>query len=263
MDNEINSRLAAYRGVDPDEAPRFWTPEIVGLRLVEAYHVLSRLPSNWRPKKVGNAWPEMQKEWEDLLSPEAWENAMKEREANYNRKLVPTSDEISRADESLSWAMDHLSGLPLHSDALQLWAMGRAYGLNLSRILADRRKYAEALAAKMTDQENAKRLAIREALAKDVCKWGNRRIRDAKGDPEKIKAIRANAGIRFERAVKDAGALDTIVRPDQAVPGRVRVSKTMERYRKAACAFICDELQKAGAKVRPPAWLDIPEQPGN
>lgn len=252
----MQSRMDAYAGLAEGDAPRFWTPELVGLRMIEAYEVISRLPSNWLPAKPRSLWPAYRQEWADLLDPEAYRLRLIEEV----KTDPPGRDEMSRAEEALSWPMDHLHAHPLHADALMVWAGCLATGQSIRRKLAARNARAKAQAALMTTAENARREAIRRALAGPVVAWANERLADAAGDPERCRNIRANADIRIRREIDAANAWATEITPSEAMPGRIRVEKTLSRYRKAASSMLADVLNEAEKPVRMPAITDQPSK---
>lgn len=249
MDLELRSRFDAYAGLGAGEAPSVWTPELVGLRMIEAYRVLARMPSSWGPRAPRNAWPAVLQEWEDLLDMSAWRNRLAEEP----KADPPTKEEVSRADEALGWPMDHLADNRLHADALMVWASCLASGQSIKRRLAKRNALASAHAAQMMNIENARRKAKRDKIAADVVRWANRKLKAAGGDKSRCQAIKANAQIRFERAVTEAEAWATEITPAQAMPGKVRIEKTMTRYRKAACAMLAEALNIGSVVPRLPA----------
>lgn len=240
MDSDLQSRIGAY---DASGNVIGWTPEMVGARMIEAFDVLRRLPADRGPKKFGNGWPAMMKEWSDLLDPDAWKNAMAEAEARTRRGLVPTREEISLSEEALAWPMLYLADSPLHADALQTWARCLASGYSIRGILAARSKKAKALAEAMTKTQNDHNHARRMQIAARVAKWANKRLKAASGDVERCKAIKINADIRFRREIDAADAWDKTITPAQAMPGKIRTEKTLERYRKAACVIVCERLR--------------------
>jgi hypothetical protein len=253
VDHELASRLDAYAA---DGTALFWTPEIVGVRMLEAYEVLSRIPLNWRPAQPSTAWPAIRQEWADLLDPEAYENARAQE-----RRDPPSAHEMSRMEEAIQWPMLHLKALPLHADALMVWAGCLATGQSMRKKLAARNALAKAMAAKMTTEENARRAVRRAEIAREVCVWANRKLADAQGEMDALNVtaedrsarcavIKGNAQIRFQRAVDEADAWATTIKPNQAVPGKVRENMTLTKYRKLACTVLSDTLNSAGIMLR-------------
>jgi hypothetical protein len=147
-DNDLASRVAAYLGVADDEAPRFWTPEVVAARMVEAYEVLARRSVIVGPKEFGCMWPAVLQDPPALAELPLWLAIRKEWEAGVaaaaNR---PSSLEIDRSNEALSWCAEQLTADPRLADALSFWAFCRAVGIPLRKALHRRKSRAERLAS--------------------------------------------------------------------------------------------------------------------
>ena len=93
----------------PEHVPPQWTGPHVGLRLADAWRVLSRMP--WRspyPRSFGRWWPSYRVEWTDLLAMlGAGELEAMQREANRTR-VLPSAKDISQMEQAISWPMDYL-----------------------------------------------------------------------------------------------------------------------------------------------------------
>lgn len=58
--------------------PASWTPEYVGLRLIEGFQTLRKLPSGKTlPKAFGNGWPAIVRSWADAVGAEPTRDATK------------------------------------------------------------------------------------------------------------------------------------------------------------------------------------------
>ena len=63
-DADLLSRINAH---DWEGRQVAWTPEAVGLRLVESYRVMDRTPMSFGPKGAQGFWPSVVMSWEDLI----------------------------------------------------------------------------------------------------------------------------------------------------------------------------------------------------
>jgi hypothetical protein len=255
VDHDLARRIAAFDGIAADETPHFWTPEIVGDRMIEAFDVLARTPGAWRPQGYASTWPGYRQDWADLLDEEAWRNHQKAMEADANRaRRRCETDEVSRAEEALYWPAHFLADNPLACDAFLTWASHLATGQSIRATLHRRKQAALALAARMSEAENARRAGMRQELAAKAMTWGNRKLRDARreGDvtAEHRERIRVNATIRLQRDITAADAWPTTIKAVEAMPGRVMARQTAAEYRKRACALLASRLSRAGVVVR-------------
>lgn len=84
-----------------------WTEELVEQRLVEAYKTLFRSSvGGVRPKEFGNNMPEVIRQVSDLVH-QAGNKSL--RNAILHRfKGVPSTDEMRRAEDALSWGLSYL-----------------------------------------------------------------------------------------------------------------------------------------------------------
>ena len=111
-----------------DLVPPAWTAEHVGLRLVEAFRTLDRMPRAKGPRQPGNHWPRTRLEWADRLAqaelPEAERRA---REALHNAlALRPSGREIDQMDRALDWLRDLRAVDPGLALVTSLWALRTA-----------------------------------------------------------------------------------------------------------------------------------------
>lgn len=261
---DLKSRIDALG--DDDGIPAQWTPEHVGKRLIEAYEVLSRSGARVMPKQFGNGWPAMVHEFADMVDAQA--RLLAEKEKAQARAARPTADELSRMDEALRWPMDHLDGRPLAADALMFWTYAKATGRDQDGMLHHRKKAAIALADEMmrrangpphinpetgeiSDTRDADVLARnlhRATIAEEVAAATNARLATM---PKTSHAeIRMQAQATFRAKCRDAGCLPVLVKPHEAIPGRVLNRRTLDRQRKIAMDVVADRLRRAGVAVR-------------
>lgn len=255
-DDDIRKRAAA---VSDGEVPLDWTPEHVGVRLIEASRLLRNEP-RVGPRTNANGWPEYRLEFGDRTG------SIEDGGADEKRKPA-TAEEASRMNEALRWPMDYLNGMALESEALMLWAYAKATGRDMDGMLHQRKKRATALASEMMRRANADPHfdpdgKLKDTRSPDVLARNERRrliaveIVDAlnvrlavvpKGEhPALVKA--AHEALRNRCKAEDC--LPAVYRPRDAVPGRVMARTTLDRYRKIAAAAIAAGLRRAGVPVR-------------
>lgn len=126
---EYEERIAAadqVRGTVWDEA-------LVEARLEEAFKTLFRASvGNVRPREFGNAMPSIIREVSDMVH-QAGNKSLRNSIA-HRFKGTPSSEEMERADDALTWAARFL--LKEHPDLAsfaQLGAMWKAYGAKISK----------------------------------------------------------------------------------------------------------------------------------
>lgn len=87
----------------PEFVPPEWTGPHVGVRLADAWRVLSKMPiERITPRAYGRCWPQYRHEWEDLLAMVGAELEAMQREVNRVR-ILPTAKEISRMEQAMAW----------------------------------------------------------------------------------------------------------------------------------------------------------------
>lgn len=110
-----------------------WTPELVESRLEEAYRTLFRSSvAGVKPREFGNAMPHIVREVSDLVH-QAGNKSLRNAIA-HRFKGVPTTEEVRRAEDALSWALTYLSNE--HPDLAafsQLGAVWKVWGAKISR----------------------------------------------------------------------------------------------------------------------------------
>jgi hypothetical protein len=110
-----------------------WTEEVVEARLEEAFKTLFRASvGNVRPREFGNAMPSIIREVSDMVH-QAGNKSLRNSIA-HRFKGAPSSEEMERADDALTWAARFL--LKEHPDLAsfaQLGAMWKASGAKISK----------------------------------------------------------------------------------------------------------------------------------
>lgn len=225
--------------------PLAWSPRHVETRLVEAFEILFKIGSTPGPKAFGSNWPGILREFAELVDAQAYAEHQKQE----NRiRLRPTVDQISRMEEALRWPAQYLTSFELAADALNLWAACKATDRSIAAVLRTRNQQAAVVAGRMERGQNAALAKARASQANDVASWANRRLADGPCDPERAARIKASAHIRFERAVKDLRPV--MVKPSEAMPGKVLSRTSLDRYRYAGSAMISERLAGMGQVVR-------------
>lgn len=255
----IRERFDAL-GDDDMGIPTSWTPEHVQARMVEAFRIVGRDP-RVGPRSHANGWPEYLKEFGDMTD-------LIEDEALAERRRKITAVEASRMNETLAWPMAYLSGRALAADALMTWAFAVANNRDMAAMLNRRKKRAMALAIEMAARANAPphrhpetgdimdtrspealaRVAHRGIIAREVAADTNARL--AKAPRTSHAEIRTQAQATFRAKCRDAVCLPVVVKPIEAMPGRVMARTTLDRHRKIAASVIAEALRKAGVAVR-------------
>lgn len=260
MVSEMRARIET---VGESEIPNDWTPEHVGVRMIEAFDILQRSGARVGPRQHANGWPAMVHEFADMIDAQA--RALAEMEKQQARAARPTADELSRMNEALAWPMAYLDGRALASDSLMFWAYASATGRDMAGMLHHRKKRATALAEEMERRANRLpygtgdkgegdcrsladqwRAALRRQIARDVAAEANEALAAGLG-AERVNRI-AQAALR-ER-VEEANCLPYRFKPHDAVPGRVLSRTNLDRQRKIAMAAVADGLRRARVAVR-------------
>lgn len=110
-----------------------WTPELVEARLEDAYRTLFRSSiGGVGPRAFGNAMPEVVREVSDLVH-QAGNKSLRNAIA-HRFKGVPSTEEVRRAEDALSWAMTYLGDEhPDLAGFLSLGSMWKAWGAKISQ----------------------------------------------------------------------------------------------------------------------------------
>jgi hypothetical protein len=257
-ENLLRDLARAYADATEDDPnPTFWTPAQVQIRLVSAFGVLRRTSMTIGPKAFGSNWPAIVQETPALAELEEWTRLRAEWEKDVeDRADRPTSIEIEMAEEALGWGLRYLRDAPLLSDALHLHALCTAFRLNMAKLLRKRCLRAAVLIARRQEDEGRNRAARRLDLASAALAWRNHRLSDAaeRGvlTVERKERITANARIRLERALHDAGpdVQQIIVRRGDVMPGKVFTRVRLNVWRKEAAAVVAKALRRDKVAVR-------------
>lgn len=240
-------KFNALEGATEYVVPLDWNAGHVAYRMINAFQVLRSLPGRVGPQMYGSSWPVMLQEFEDLVDEQAMANARLEFMKSRPRW---SADEIERADEALAWPVRYLADYPMRADALGVWAMGKAAGLSVSRLLRGRAQRAAQAAQRAQDKENARRAELRRSLASDTVAWANAELAQATDDIER-RAIRHEAAIRYNRLVLTTPNLhDVVIRPSEVLAHKVLSRASLDRYLPAALNTLAQRLTEADVPVR-------------
>jgi hypothetical protein len=107
-------------------APKEWTAEHVGQRLVEAARVLERMPTGGVSTKSG-VWPSYETmtdgERRQMLNEHVLLGTISQFYASRNRvRIPPSSHEISRMEEAIEWPGRYLAADPSMPGIVNFWA---------------------------------------------------------------------------------------------------------------------------------------------
>lgn len=245
------------------DVPLEWTPEHVGARLIEAYETLRLSCGYVGPKAFGNGWPEVMREFADLVDPDAQKNHAAERGSRRDR---PSAEAVSRMNEALGWPRRFLDGELLKADALMLWAYAKAHDFDMARLLHLRKRRAQALADEMMRRHNAPphmhegqvkdtrdpavlaAATERQRIASEIARLTNEAL--AATPKGKHAEIRRGAIDAFRERCREAGCLPVVISPKQALPNRAMARSTLDYLRKQAMQVVATRLRRAGVAVR-------------
>ena len=137
----------------PEYVPPFWTGLHGAVRLVEGLRTLALLPTQRGPREYGNHWPDWMYEWEDLLAQQEIEQEEKDRaNRKQNRtRLSPSSVEIARMEQTITWPARYLKDVPQLLRVVQLAALACARHRDL-RWVASRLRLPGRLVRKWNTQ---------------------------------------------------------------------------------------------------------------
>jgi hypothetical protein len=129
----------------PEYIPPFWIGPHVGLRLVEAFKTLSRMPMPGRISTKSGMWPQYRHDWEDWLAQVTADKDAREQDAReQNRaRLQPTAEDISRMEKVIVWPGRYLGTRPMTAHIVQRVAAYRARGVD-NEVLARKLKHSPA-----------------------------------------------------------------------------------------------------------------------
>jgi hypothetical protein len=275
--------IEAYAGAPGDEddgdpfqrreyvVPKVWTPYHVAKRLVVAYDIVEATTSTPGPAAYGNGWPAILREFEDLVDSDAMRHHKVDFEKSIlRRRLRPTPMEIDMAEESIGWLAEHLTPGSQEIDALSLWTLATAKGLDVSRLLHRRRLMADAMIEAIRPNQiglTVMKKGRLEAAVAGVLFTANRMLeearqaaRDARSDrgskdareaaafARKFALARLRTQVRLE-ALVTRPAQKRIRRTD-VIPGKVFSQSVYDERRKLGAQIVADSLDARGVSVR-------------
>jgi hypothetical protein len=236
----LNERARAFGGAD--DLPTIWTPELVQVRLRDAFETNQRSGGRVGPAFRSGSWPATLVEFADLIDAEA--RAAAEKRAQVVRSL-PTSAEIAQMDQAFAWPLRFLLGEPMQADALLTWAYGQVRAGGVAGILKDR---AKSVSSRIGAVEQAS-AAARRVIAARVIEDANAAIAAARlaGDANAALEARRHAAERFRAAVAETQRQQ--IRRSDALPNKVLSRTRLDHHRKRAAAAIATGLTAAGERV--------------
>lgn len=256
-EDDLRQRIAA---IGEGDIPTQWTPEHVGARLIEGFRIIQR-EGRVGPRTNANGWPEYLKEFSDLTD-------LIEDEQLAERRKRPSAEEVSRMSEALRWPMDHLDGKSLAADAVMFWAYASATNRDMAAMLHQRKKRATAMAGRAMMLANAPahynpetgelmdtrsadvlaRNALRFQIAQQVTKDCNSLL--ARSPQALHGEIKLQAIATLRGRCRSEGCLPIVVKPIEAMPGKVMTRTTLDKYRKIGMELIAKRLRRHGIPVR-------------
>lgn len=246
LGDDFHDRESAWQN-EGSELPSEWTPEHVQERLIAAFEVLRGAVGRVAPATFKSNWPAMLREFSDLVDGDAMQN---ERDKFYSARGRPSAHQIALMEEALAWPLQHLRSppaSPMEADALLLYCAARADDSAVTAALRKRAKRAKALIPGVVRSNQTQRRNI----ARDVAQWANQRVGALKpSQAYRVAHIRANARIRLERAIKDAGGLKINLKPKDVMPGKVMSRTWLDVNRKLGAARIARALNEREVEVR-------------
>lgn len=269
MDADLRERLAAYHNATPDGPPLAWTPEHVQTRYIEALRIVGKLPIAIMGGS-GSAWPSTLIDMAKAFDAEArrtlpWTalDKLQIARADEIEPAVrfasdgPTPDQISRAEEAISWPMRYLQGEPRLADAFSIFCYAKAFrSFEIRPFLAERMRQAQAIAKRQADEINnhspahEKARIKRRELARDVNEILKGWLATAE-DEEHATMMKREALILLRNWCAEAGVLPIQPKaPHLVVPEFCLHENQVSRGRKRAAALVAKALQKDRAVIR-------------
>ena len=242
------------RAADP--LPAIWTHDHVLERIGLGLKALVLSSGRPGPKTYGSSWPSTFREPPPLAELEQWLELRREFEAAMHaRNERPSAEDITLADEALSWPARYLAESPLQLDAIWLTARCVGLGSKLETILRARRKVADVMVERRK-QETPDLIRIYEDDAEDaavkIVAWANNAIADGSKDRARIARIRKGARILFVREIRKVKAVElhTFVRRCDVMPGKLFNQSRVHHHRIVGVETIMAGLAADGVKVR-------------
>lgn len=227
--------IDAYRDGDA-ELPQSWTPAHVMMRLATACKVLLLLPG----RRVGPStslsyWPATLAEFSDRVSAQAGTDAPKR----------PKPAEVTLMEEALSWPTRYLTRSPLMADAVMVYAMVAAAGIELSPFIRERKV---GVLDQLRSAEETRQIRLR-VLAARISKEAKA---SAEHMPAEDMARLVITRAAHERFQKEAQALGLLRRPElkDIASGKCLTVRTLHTERKKAAEIIAVNLRRSKIEIR-------------
>jgi hypothetical protein len=230
----------------------------VAHRLIHAFDVLLTMAGRVGPKEYGTAWPVALKEFSDLVEDEI-KSARDAYAAGIRR---PTAEEISMSDEALAWPLKYAAHEPMACDAVLLWAMCKAGGFSIARIVKERTVKAKAMAERMAAAEWERTgKPIEQARKRAIVEAGRWRDEQAEqlqlnimGEDDKAQAwadLTAQMRTRIDQELEGLKIpMKPTVLPWQAMPEKILSRSSLDRYLPAGLSYLAEQLHRAHVPVR-------------
>jgi hypothetical protein len=214
------------------------------------------------PSSYGGSWPTALREFSDLIDEQSM-NAAREAFAENLRR--PTAEEISMSDEALAWPLKYAAHEPMACDAVLLWAMCKAGGFSIARMLRERTLKAKTMAERMAAAEWEKMLpAVREIERKrkqvivDAGRWRDEQAKElqlnAMGEADKAQAWEELSALMRHRIADGLSQhpipMKPVVLPWQAMPEKILSRSSLDRYLPAGLAFLAGQLHEGRVPIR-------------
>ena len=123
-------------------------------------------------------------------------------------------------------------------------------GFSAAQTLRRRAIRADAMIDVRKIDEDAARDVRRRRIAAETLSWANARL-DGEVDPDRIARIRANATIRFRRAIEATSAIvSRRVRRSDVLPGKVFTRRWFDVRRKEGAEAIASRLDADDIVIR-------------
>ena len=144
LDGKVVEEFSCLDGPLPEYIPPHWIGPHVGLRLIEAFRTLARMPMPRGPSSKSGYWPGWRMDWVDRTEIERewrlfpYSDAAREAVADFaRRKPKPTSIEVSHMEIAIGWPSHYLASRPMLCRVVLRTAMLRSHDLDLHAV-ADR-----------------------------------------------------------------------------------------------------------------------------
>jgi len=233
--------------------PKEWTPEYVGVRLLDAFDSLRRCSvGRIFPKDAEGFWPEVYRTHEDILGYAAEHRKDIESSIARNRAR-PGAIDLARMDEAIAWPAEHLRDNALLADAVTLWAFSTAVGADVRDILHRRKKRAQEIADRIAKEMNERRRKEARdagvAHAKKLYNDWKVAARPPHKQREALDNIEQKAADKAVSTLKKLGGT-VKANPTLGMPGKVLAPSTLDRLRKEGLDVLAARLRAAGVAVK-------------